>query len=586
MIDIRINNESLDLPPNIVLQLERLNPFLQFNNEISGSYSFPFTVLNTDTNARLLQYAGVYQKKIDTVPIDVTVYDSGIPLYKGKLKVERPVHDMNFSSRSTISCYILTDAADFWQDIKDARMREIDMGGDRSFAWEGLSTITDGFWKHIHQVANGAVNDYDYAFYPVINMGWLSGDEYPPLMNKVYYDVGETFKIRFPTEGAILTTREANRIVPFPYLHYVLEKCFEHIGWTLEGDILSDPDFIKITMLNFRAIDWCGPGTGPDSYHPKDPVLFNLTDHLPDITISAFLIALKNRFGWWFDFDTHAKKCTIILLNTLPALTPVDMTGYTAPLIEKGVYEKQKRYSLVTNDGVGGGMIDLTLIKYSGAITTLALLPSASESIYGWVYLVSQTNDYWICERTDSDAYEWQVYSPNTYNYTPDNATDEIETTAGTVGMEAFDEYLTLIPRMDNEGQWFGREDNAEAEWGIHLLFYHGPVNKSIISTEQFPYASNHTYDPSMNVVGNWALTYVFYKLGVDVGLHEIFWRSFLAMVNTTEEHAFTLHLPMHVMKGLRFENTLLIAGVRLFIYSMQPSLPYKDSVEVKAWRL
>jgi len=256
-------------------------------------------------------------------------------------------------------------------------------------------------------------------------------------------------------------------------------------------------------------------------------------------------------------------------------------------LVEKNVYDKQRIFSLTCTDGQGGGQLDTTLIDYKGAINTLALLPAASASIYGWVYYVSQDNAYWICERTAADTYEWQHFSPNLYHYVPAGATDEISTAAGTVGMEAYDAYFTLLPRMDNQGQWFGRSDDEAADWGIHLLFFHGPQDKSVISSEQYPYASNHIYSPSMTQLAEWALTYTFIKIGgADVGLHEIYWKAFLNMINTTEEHSLTIHYPLHLMMGFRFKNPVLVAGVKLFIQSWQPSLPYKDRVEAVGWRV
>lgn len=590
MIDIRVNNESLDLPEGLIITLERINPFLQFSKDINGSYTFPFTVKNTDTNARLLNYAGVYQKKINGEGVDAVVYDDGIPIFKGKLKIERPLHDLNYSSRTTISCYIVTDVADFWQEIKDVKLRQVAVGGDRSWPWDGLSTLpaSPGFWRHIHVVANAAPNSYDYAFYPVINKGWASGTEFPEIMNMMYWDVAEApLEVRFPTVYVGLASREANRIVPFPYLHYVLQKCFDHIGWKLSGDILTDPDFLKITMLNFRAIDWASPGSGPNSYYAKNPVVFNLQDHLPDITLSSFLIALKNRFGWWYDFDVVGKTCTINGVVDLTTQTPVDFTEYAAPLIEKSALTNERKFALKTTDGQGGGSIDFSLIDYKGAINTLALLPAASNTIYGWVYFVSQDNNYWICERTDADVYEWQRFAYNLYDYVPAGATDDISTDAGTVGMEAYDSYFTLLPRMDNQGQWFGRSDDEAAAWGVHLLFFHGRKNKSSISSEQYPYACNHIYDPSMNQIGEWALTYNFIKIGgTDVGLYKTFWEAFLLMLQSSEEHSLTLNLPLYVMKNIDFKKPGLVKGVRHFIYSYQPALPYNNRVEVKVWRV
>lgn len=587
MLEIQINNEFLDLVPGAVLDMERQNPFLQFNQELVGTYSLPFQVRNNERNSRLLNYSGVFQKAIAADGIPATIFDNGIPLHRGKIKVERSSHHLNNEKRTTISCYFLTESADFWQDIKDKNLRDINAGGDRSFNWDGLITDTGtGFWRHIHQVANAAPNSYDYAFYPVINKAWYTNDYAPDIMNMMYYDPVQTFKVRFPTNYVPSDHREANRIVPMPYLHYVLKKCFELVGWKLKGDILTDLDFLRITMVNFRAIDWAAPGTGTNSYWPKDPVVFNIKDHLPDKTISSFLIALKNRLGWWYDFDTISKTCTIRLVRDIIVNAPVDVTPYANPVADKEKYTDTLIYALRCTDGIGGGNLDTTLINYQGRVDERSDLPAASEAIYGHVYLILIENNYMICERNTADAYEWALFSANLYDFVPANTTDDINTDAGTLPMEPYNAYFTLLPRIDNQGQWFGRNDE-DATWGIHLLFFHGKVNKAVGSTEQYPYASSHPYDPSMNQVAVWALTYTaFLSDGRDIGLYKTFWEAFLTMIKSTEEITLTAYLPFTAYKKLSYDKPLLLSGVRLFIKTVKPSIPYKEQLTINALRI
>jgi len=154
------------------------------------------------------------------------------------------------------------------------------VGGDRSFAWAGPSTLTAGFWKHIHQVTSGEITA-DYAFFPIINHGWVEGTEYPPIMNLVYYDPMQLYPVSYTQGffvGAGVLPHTGNRIVPFPYLKYVLTKTFETVGWTVSGDILSDVDFLKVCMINFRAIDWVYAKVESEVVTQvyRKPVVFNL----------------------------------------------------------------------------------------------------------------------------------------------------------------------------------------------------------------------------------------------------------------------------------------------------------------------
>jgi len=583
MLGIEIQGEFLDLPPDTVMQLENENPFLQFDDQLLGEYSLPFTALPTAKNNRLLGYAAIGQTRVDNTAVDALLYDNGLQVGGGTVKKEKVNVHLNRAVKGNISCYYLSKSSGFWQAIKDIKLRDIDVGGDRSFPWEGLSTITDGFWKHIHQVAAGAVGDYDYAFFPVINYGWTEGEETPPLMNKVYYDSAQAFPVTFPnTYGAEYNFR-MNRIVPFPYLKYVLVSAFEHVGWTVEGDILDDADFEKICMINFRAIDY-GYKTfpGPD-YVYRHPVVFNLQDHLPDITISKFLIALKNRFGWWYDFDNQSKKVTIRSLSDLTTGSPVDYTGYSSPLLLKTILQENPVYAL--RNGDGRGALNLSGGDLQADVDKKTDLPAASEAQYGHVRLVIEENNYYVCQQNeDTEAWEWVLLDYNIYDYEPDNATDDITTDALIAGNEYFDEYLDFIPRIDNMGvSNFPNEEDVT--WGIHLVFYYGQRDNK--SGDPVPYASHHIYDSQGYTLAAWSLAFKAKKTDdTEVGLYDVYWKDFLDMLNSPEEVEHTLYLPLHKYLQLRFSDRIVVDGIELFIKQIKSQVPYKGEVQCVSIRV
>lgn len=589
MLGIQIQGEFIDLPPGTTLELEKENPFLQFSTEVLiGEYSLPFQAISNANNNRLLGYPGVAQKWIDNTGFDALLYDKSIQIGAGKVKVEKSNIHFNRLSKGNLSCYYLSSASGFWQDIKDLKLRDIDVGGDRSFPWAGLSTITDGFWKHIHQVAAGAVNDYDYAFYPVVNKDWAQGDEYPPVMNLVYYDAMETFPVRFPNVYAGLDVRERNRIVPFPYLHYVLTQAFAEAGWSVTGDILDDVDFMKITMINFRAIDWCHVTVtgGIASEVPRDPVVFNLQDHLPDITIGKFLIALANRMGWWYDFDNTSKKVTIRLLDDLVDGQAVDYTDKSSPLIGKNVLKDQPVYAMRNRfaTSLGDGAPDFKVVELQGDVDKITDLPTAAEALYGHAYLVIEENNYYVCRQNEDEDWVWELYAYNIYDHEPTGFNADITTEATVVGVEYYSEYIDLAPRIDNPGEWMGRTDEAST-WGIHLCFYFGQRDNK--NGDPIPFASPHIYDSNGFALAAWSLCFKGKKTDdTEVGLYDVFWKRFLDMIYSTEEVEHTLYLPLHQYLQLRFSNRILVAGVELFIKQIKSSIPYKGQVRCVSVRV
>lgn len=429
------------------------------------------------------------------------------------------------------------------------------------------------------------MNDYDYAFFPVKNEGWIIGDVYPPVMNMMYYDALETFPMRFPNTYGGIYEREMNRIVPFPYLHYVLTSAVEHAGWIIDGDILSDADFLKITMINFRAIDYCFAKVTSGVYGTvyRDPVVFNLQDHLPDITVSAFLIALKNRFGWWYDIDNTSKKITIREVKDLVSAPAEDFTAYSSPLIIKNIVQDHPIYALRSGTG---GALSFSAVELQADVDSVADLPAAAEALYGHVRLVVEENSYYICQQNeDTEAWEWVLLDHNIYDYEPEGFTNEIKTDAQLVGNEYHSEYLDYIPRIDMQGEWNGRTDGEDASWGIYLVFYYGPRDNK--SGDPYPFASHHIYDSAGVKVGNWSLAFKAKDADAnEVGLYDLNWAKFLNMLDSPEEVEHTLYLPLHKYLQLDFSDRITINGIELFIKQIKASIPYKGVVNCVSIRV
>lgn len=577
MLGIQIQGEFLELLPGTVIQLERNNPFLQLNESVTGSYSFPFTVKNTPLNNRLLNYGGVLQVEISNTGIDAIIFDNGLPLYKGKIKIEKTQHNLNGGS-GDISCYFLTDISDFMQDAKGKNVKDADYGGPRQF--QGAVNIwASTFGDHILDVMNGAPGAYDYAFFPVANNQW--GDDPGPaitVMNNCRINGGGDFQIEL---GGVY--------VPFPYLKYVLEKIAAYTGWTFAGDVLTDADFEKITLINFRSINWgkcidpAGNG-GLGSFVMHGDIFFDIKDHVPDMEIPAFMLALKNRFGWWYDVDNNSKTITIKKLSDLVTVAVEDNTADMLPLVTKTILQESRLYALRCTDGFGGGNLTAD-DPYQGVVANVAALPTAAVGNVGHIYFVAHYNTYYICEQTGSSTYAWAVLTANMYDYVPANATEEISTVAGTVGMkDGVSATLTLIPELNSLGVFEGTDD---VDRGIHLCYFHGMQPKGPGSPDEYPYGSSHVYSPDGSVLANVALTYLCYlNDGTPVGLYDINWAAFLNLLTTTEELEGSMLLVPHRYMQLGFGNMRLVGGVRMFLKTISAQVPYNGRVEVAALRV
>lgn len=587
MLEIRINNEVLDLAEDAELQMEMPNPFLQFQDVvIDGSYSFPFQVKYTEKNMRLLQYSNIFQKQVSIAGINASVFESGLFIFAGKIKVERVNININNHQATFLDCYFVSDAADFYQDAKDVRMRDIDAGGTRSFLGTDASPwYNSQFGVHVESVAKGIGGPYDYAFFPVKNSSWgldpgvLGNDG--DVMNKVY-QTASGMRI-----GPIL--------VPFPYLKYILVQAVEHVGWTIEGSILDDVDFNRIVLINFRAIDWANfRETGGITYEldPMATVTFDLKNHLPNIGIGEFLIALKNRFGWWYDFDSNSKIITINKLADVPNGIPKDIKSWCNPLVPKPVLQENAVYALrnnfITNGGDG---IDISKLDYRGAVDGVADLPAAAQSLNEQVYLVEEENNYYACLQNPNDeaVWEWQIISYNIYDYAPAGVNKDITTTATTVGVAKYDDYMDMIPVCEGIGIW--KDFTAEDSWGIHLCFNLGWIVRKLGPSGGFAYkypqATHHLYDTLGNQLTQWSLAFKGQKTdGTQVGFYDLNWKSFLDMLTSSESADLLLYPTRVQYLQLQWQDILMIDGVRFFIEKRKAGFPWKNKLEATANRL
>jgi hypothetical protein len=586
MTGIQIGGEFLDLAQGTTIELEDQNPFLQFDANLIGEFSYPFNVRCTEKNDRLLGYPGVAQKKVSPSGIDAILYDNSLQVATGKVKIQKVNTNINRKTRTTVDCYFLTKASNFWQDAKGKSLRVIDTGGDRTFDWDGYVTTGTGFWKHLNDVFFSAPNSYDYAFYPVRNPNSISTSidpdrpVYDSIINKVYFDVVND---RFIMRG---------QFCPFPYLHYTIKKALAHVGWTVSGDILEDDNFKKITIVNTRSIDWAyiTKSGNAISHFPYDTISFNLSDHLPDMEIGEFMIAIKNKFGLHLSFDRVRRHLTIDTVDNVVDVPAVDVTDKASPLLPKDIKDEKSIYSLVYADGRGSISIENTI--FQGEIFSREDLPTAAEALHDQSYYICMENTYVIClQNDDDDNWGWQPFGDNNGDYVPAGKNNEITTKAVIPGMEVYTDFYNrkiLVPYIDADMSSI--HNNFEpVDCPLYLCYYHGlrALDNPDPGTLNYPLGSASVFDMDGNQLADWGLTFTcFMEDGTDIGLYKTFWTRFLTLINGEEEYEVVLYLPLHEYMVLKFSDRIVINGIQLFIRNIKSSVPYKGKISCVCVRL
>jgi hypothetical protein len=130
MLDIRIKNTSLDLG-KVSITFELTSPI--FNSV--GSFSYPFTLPATAKNKTLLNFPARINNGIENIDYESEIYLEGLLWKRGKLVISE-------SNSETIKCYFTVGEGYFYNQIKDLKLKDLDLGGERAKA-----DYTDDFFN-------------------------------------------------------------------------------------------------------------------------------------------------------------------------------------------------------------------------------------------------------------------------------------------------------------------------------------------------------------------------------------------------------------------------------------------------------
>lgn len=596
MLALKIHNEFLDLPADIGVELERNNPFL--SDDIQGEFSLGLTIRYSEKNYRLLQYSGNFYKKNEKYTVDAEIYDDGLYRYSGKLVINQHQANMNEIEETIWTGFFTIGASSFLQEIQDVLLQDVDLGGVRSFPWTTADPDdgSGGFFQHIHHARTP--NAFPYCFYPIYNEGWSTTDNCK-WMNKLE---GSNY-FQLPVNDSYPDMREGNAIslCPAIYLSFLLEKIFANFGWKLSGDLLNDVGYKKVTIPSFRAIIWVGFGKYfMGSYWVfgyANTVHFDLADHVPpDITIGSFFVSLKNRMGWYFDFDSNTKTATLRANKSFLQSPVKNWTSFAQAAYTSEYPDVAKKYSLINNIDSSDTYPVIKTIDEDNVIRVAdaASLPAPTEDNDGAIAFALFENNYYTCKPNDgTSSYEWVFYAHNVGDYAPPNSDTPIESDISTMPLRLSNHrsgYNILVPVCNQAGN-FWKSKNGVQSWGIRFIFYHGmysdvKTDGSFTDALPYPYASCHNLALSGTPSGEWTLPYRNEYAFTNDGAYDYWWKDWLKVLAIQDFRTFTLALPIIELKKFSFSDIIFINNVFFIVQSAKEVLPYKGLIEMKMKRI
>lgn len=369
MIELKVNNLTLDLPPSVVLERKFQTSIVRRNME-AEDYTFEIDLPLTDTNKAAL--------------LNPHLLDSNRPFRRLRAElivdafysvVTLLVLEVNHSTELA-SVSIIGDYGGFWKDAAALKVNELYLDGARSIGSAGSTStaILDPLTApgdvtlhytdcdtidHINDVMFGTVVT-DYVFYPAVdevadsipflmekqNYNHEEDKDRLPLraiLNPVYYNNGSDYGAMDPIKAYIETTYQSDTLktndryfwVPFFKLAYVITKCFEELGYNLiDSDIITDTDFAALTLYNTFSINKCsvshvygsGGANKVDIYVKHEAFAIYPRDHVPDMYVTEFLQAVGQTFNLQYHVNYTTREVTIKQLG--------DFTFSNTPIID------------------------------------------------------------------------------------------------------------------------------------------------------------------------------------------------------------------------------------------------------------
>lgn len=601
MIGIKKDTEYFDLLPGTQIQRERESPvFLTSSDDgkdgIPGEISYPFNLPLTDKNLRLLNNIDSLPK-VKTLEHDIVLEDSGVQLSNGTLVIESLTSHLVKNNVGQAEGFILSNVSDFWSRVKDKKLSDLSLGGDRTFSWDGYNaTSGTGFWRHIHQTWDYVdSDDGDYVFYPVACNNWEVANTVTWLNKWEDYS------------GTIQIDRDLNinSLVPHVYMVSVIKAVFNEFGYAVEGDLLSDPDFKQLTLVSYNAVYWANR-TLAGAPVPLSSIVIKLSEHVPpEATIGEFLVELQKFLPISFLINDQKKLCTIVFSTSIQGAGAKDYTKSFNPNFTLAFNKIDTASNKILGfDRVYDDEYPITLnledYRYSGEVNALGDLPTASSTYLDQVYFVVQHNMYYQCFEAAS-VYFWSPIGDNQAGYTRENQTDTYTSNILPLGMVYGHQANTsplinldaMWPYTDRKGNYFrpyilAPEYREFTPWGFRVMFYRGKL--TFRTTYTLPFATNHIYNvnsattalTSYPKVGDWSLSY-----NADgYGIYEVFWNKWLPVLENGEVLKGVLYLPFHEYLQWDWNKVLLIQNTPYLIKKITEILPYPGSVQIEAVRI
>jgi len=361
-------DETLDIPPDYVIESEKNNPV--FSNRGSQSVSIAFPV--SDNNLKILGHAGRLDR-LEKPDANIRVIVESDALHQAGLMV------VNAASDKSISANIGWDESELYASMGATLLRDMRNLPVFEAGGTNLDTRVDAMLAHLTSVMKEQLVA-DYFVFPIVLKMEEEEKEFIPTGMKYmqrHSEVLNEFKVSshpvqsngaygelLALENRILQRYIDSEIIlfevpkgygvsPFLKVGRLLELIFEeHFGYILAKNPFNEHQQLKKLVVLNNTIDAVVTGR------------LNYQDLMPDMSIKEFLDALYNKFGLQYFLDSNTKSVSLIFLKDMLAYPQsfADFTKYkTEPV--KINYTQNKQLRLVANREIEGAEVQFNTFE-------------------------------------------------------------------------------------------------------------------------------------------------------------------------------------------------------------------------------
>ncbi|QJD79566.1 hypothetical protein [Spirosoma rhododendri] len=333
---IGITNDQglrLELFSNQNLVTEQVAAWL-VDDELPGEFSYPIDAPLTENNQRFVAHGYRPDSASPRLIMPVTVSFGGILYRRCQLAYKL--------QNGKLNAYLKIDSAEVYDKLRKLSLQEalatpIRIGDGVVGAVNGIATVLP-LNERLTQVAAAPPGTCAFAVFPIRNETFFEDDwrmkvpgaipDPQPYVNwftKTGSNGVGNFVADYQFGDGVV---RGYPICPQLYLWWVLEQLMLLAGYRIESDWLAQEAIQRLCILNLTALPIIENKTLDEAFGGRR---FIPGQCLPEMDVSEFLKAIKQRFGLCFTFNANTRICTIAQFVGAVAQGPAgNLTSYQA----------------------------------------------------------------------------------------------------------------------------------------------------------------------------------------------------------------------------------------------------------------